>query len=148
MLSMNWMHAKDADVYGTYLPCEGGRGSTNLERDTKTIVGLSLYIQYQEKPKSIYITEANIQCLNGQLSAIAQIEKLKKRFRQDHRKMLRNTWSEEPIHRKSPKYSKSKYIDTDYSFYNAWMKHMGVKGETEDLIVEAQDQALKTRYTS
>ena len=29
-----------------------------------------------------------------------------------------------------------------------WMKHTGVKGETEGLITAAQDQALNTRYYS
>ena len=29
-----------------------------------------------------------------------------------------------------------------------WMKHTGLKGETEGLITEAQDQALNTRYYS
>ena len=38
------------------------------------------------------------------------------------------------------------YIDPDQSFQ--WMKYVGLKGETEALVVAAQDQALKTRYYS
>ena len=50
------------------------------------------------------------------------------------------------MHGKFPKFLKSEYIDLDQSFQ--WMKYVGLKGETEGLVVAAQDQALKTRYYS
>ena len=37
-------------------------------------------------------------------------------------------------------------VDVELSFQ--WMKHTGLKGETEGLITAAQDQALNTRYYS
>ena len=37
-------------------------------------------------------------------------------------------------------------MDVELSF--EWMKHTGLKGETEGLITAAQDQALNTRYYS
>ena len=45
-----------------------------------------------------------------------------------------------------PKYLDKDHIDMQLSF--EWMKHAGLKGETEGLITAAQDQALNTRYYS
>ena len=59
---------------------------------------------------------------------------------------MRKTWSEKLMHGMFPKYLKSEYIDLDQSFQ--WMKCVGLKSETEGLVVAAQDQALKTRYYS
>ena len=36
------------------------------------------------------------------------------------------------------------YIDTEQSF--KWMTYGGLKGETERLLMEAQDQTLNARY--
>ena len=50
------------------------------------------------------------------------------------------------MHGKFPKYLDKDHIDMQLSF--EWMKHTGLKGETEGLITAAQDQALNTRYYS
>ena len=43
---------------------------------------------------------------------------------------------------KFPKYLDKGHMDIELSF--EWMKHTGLKGETEGLITAAQDQALNT----
>ena len=48
------------------------------------------------------------------------------------------------IHGKFPNHLGKEYIDIQHSFQ--WMKHSGLKGETEGLITAALDQALNTRY--
>ena len=50
------------------------------------------------------------------------------------------------MYRKFPNYLDKDHVDVELSF--EWMKHTGLKGETEGLITAAQDQALNTRYNS
>ena len=50
------------------------------------------------------------------------------------------------MHGKFPNYLDKDHVDVELSFQ--WMKHIGLKGETEGLITAAQDQALNTRYYS
>ena len=50
------------------------------------------------------------------------------------------------MHGKFPNYLDKDHVDVELSF--EWMKHTGLKGETEGLITAAQDQALNTRYYS
>ena len=47
---------------------------------------------------------------------------------------------------KFPNYQDKDHVDAELSF--EWMKHSGLKEETEGLITAAQDQALNTRYYS
>ena len=51
-----------------------------------------------------------------------------------------------PCMESSPTYLYKDHVDVELSF--KWMKHTGLKGETEGLITAAQDQALNTRYYS
>ena len=50
------------------------------------------------------------------------------------------------MHGELPKYLEKDHVDQEMSFQ--WMKYTGLKGETEELITAAQDQALNTRYYS
>ena len=45
------------------------------------------------------------------------------------------------MHGKFPNYLDKDHVDVELSF--KWMKHTGLKGETEGLITAEQDQALK-----
>ena len=58
--------------------------------------------------------------------------------------MMKDRWSDKPMHGKFPNHLGKEYVDIQQSFL--WMKHSGPKGETEGLITAAQDQALNTRY--
>ena len=60
--------------------------------------------------------------------------------------MVRDKWKEKAMHGKFPNYLDQDLVDVELSF--KWMKHTGLKGQTEGLITAAQDQALNTRsYT-
>ena len=48
------------------------------------------------------------------------------------------------MHGKFSNYLDKEHVDVELTF--KWMKHMGLKRETEGLITVSQDQALNTRY--
>ena len=60
--------------------------------------------------------------------------------------MVRDKWKEKAMHWQFPNCLDKDHVDVELSF--KWMKHAGLKGETERLITAAQDQALNTRYYS
>ena len=60
--------------------------------------------------------------------------------------MVRDEWKEKAMHGKFPNCLDKDHVDVELLF--EWMKHTGLKGETEGLITAAQDQALNTRYYS
>ena len=60
--------------------------------------------------------------------------------------MVRDKWKENAMYGKFPNYLDKDHVDVELSF--KWMKHTGLKGETEGLITAAQDQALNTRHYS
>ena len=78
------------------------------------------------------------------LNATKKTMKLKDKYKRDHKKMMKDRWSEKPIPGKFPNHLGKEYIDIQQSFY--WNKHSGLKIETEGLITAEQDQALNTRY--
>ena len=71
-------------------------------------------------------------------------KKLKDKYERDFKKMMKDRWSEKPMHGKFPNHLVKEYVGIQHSLQ--WMKHSGLKCETEGLITPAQDQALNTRY--
>ena len=170
-LCMNWMLAKKADIDRIYLPCpEGGRSLINLEIEYKaTMVGLHKYMTGKNDPQiqavlrhhnskalysvpkeaAKYLNEAGtIQDLTIDINRTAALKakQLKLKYKKDAKKIIKDKWKDKAMHGKFPKYLDKDHIDMQLSF--EWMKHTGLKGETEGLITAAQDQALKTRYYS
>ena len=70
--------------------------------------------------------------------------KLKLNYKEDFKKMVRDKRKEKAMHGKFPTYLDKDHVDVELSF--KWMKHTGLKGETEGLVTAAQDQALNTMY--
>ena len=64
-------------------------------------------------------------------TATWKAKQLKLKYKEDFKKMVRDKWKEKAMHGKFK-----------------WMKHTGLKEETEGLIAVAQDQAPNTRYYS
>ena len=170
-LCMNRMLAKKADIDRIYLPCpEGGRSLMNLEIEYKaTMVGLHKYMTGKNDPQiqavlrhhnskalysvpkeaAKYLNEAGtIQDLTIDINRTAtwKAKQLKLKYKKDAKKMIKDKWKDKAMHGKFPKYLDKDHIDMQLSF--EWMKHTGLKGETEGLITAAQDQALNTRYYS
>ena len=170
-LCMKWMLAKKADVDRIYLPCqEGGRSLMNLEKEYKaTMIGLQTYMTNKDdvqiqavlrhqnskalhpvpKEAEKYLSEAgttdDITNVHGK-TATWKAKQLKLKYKEDFKKVARDKWKEKAMHGKFPNYLDKDHVDVELSF--KWMKHTGLKGETEGLITAAQDQALNTRYYS
>ena len=60
--------------------------------------------------------------------------------------MVKDKLKSKATHSKYPNQINKEYVDIELSF--KWMKHSGLKPETEGLITAAQDQALNTMYYS
>ena len=96
-----------------------------------------------------YLTEAgttdDMTNVHGK-TATWKAKQLKPKYKEDlcTRKMVRDKWKEKDMQGKFPNYLNKDHVDVELSF--EWMKHTGLKGETEGLITAAQDQALNTRY--
>ena len=79
-------------------------------------------------------------------TATWKAKQLKLKYKEDLKKMVRDKWKEKAMYGKFPNNLDKDHVDVELSF--KWMKHTGLKGETEGLITAAQDQALNTRYYS
>ena len=166
-LCMNQMLAKKADIHQIYLACqEGGRSLKNLEKEYKaTMIGLQMYMTNKDdvqiqavlrhqnskalhtvpKEAEKYLTEARTTDDHGK-TVTWKAKQLKLKYKEDFKKMVKNKWKEKAMHGKLPNYLDKDHMDVKLSF--EWIKHSGVKGETEGLITAAQGQALNTRYYS
>ena len=168
---MNQMLAKKEDADRIYLPYqEGGRSLMNLEKEYKaTMIGLQTYITNKDdvqiqaglrhqdskalhsvtKEDEKYLTEAgttdDITNDHGK-TAMWKAKQLKLKYKDDFKKMVRDKWKEKAMHGKFSNYLDKAHVHVELSF--EWMKHTGLKGETEGLITATQDQALNTRYYS
>ena len=167
-LCMNQMLAMKADVHRIYLPCqEGGRSLMDLERKYKVTmivpqaymtnkydVQIQAVLRHQNSealhsiPKEAgkYLREAGTtddMTNNHGKTVIWKAKQLKLKYKEDFKKMVRDKWKEKAMHEKFPNYLDKDHVDLELSF--EWMKHTGLKGETEGLIT-AWNQALNTRY--
>ena len=79
-------------------------------------------------------------------TATWKAKQLKLKYKEDFKKTVRDKWREKAMHGKFSNYLDKNHVDVELSF--KWMKHTGLKRETEGLITAAQDQALNTRYYS
>ena len=159
-LCMNWMLAKKADVDRIYLPYqEGGRSLVNLEKEYKsTMIGLQTYmtnkhdVQIQavlwhqnskalhsvDKEAEKYLTEAGTtddMTNDHGKTATWKAKQLKLKYKEDFKKMVRDKWKEKAMYGKLPNYLDKDHMNVELSF--KWMKHTGLKGETERLITAA-----------
>ena len=140
---------------------EGGRGFMNPEKEYKaTMIGLYQYMSNKEdaqisallrhytgkalysvsKEATKYLAEAGTSEDIEDSQPLTATKKAKKpldKYKLDYMKIMKDRWSEKPMHGKFP-------YNIQQPFQ--WMKHSGLKGETEGLITTAQDQALNTRY--
>ena len=165
------MLAMKADVDRIYLPCqEGGRSLMNLEKEYKaTMIGLQTYMTNKDdvqiqavlrhqnskalhsvpKEAEKYLTEAGTthdMTNDHGKTAIWKAKQLKLEYKEDFKKMVRDKWKEKAMYGNFPNYLDKDHVDVELSC--KWIKHTGLKGETEGLITAAQDQALNTRYYS
>ena len=76
-------------------------------------------------------------------TATWKAKQLKLKCKEDYKKMVRDKWKDKAMYGKFPNYLHKDHVDVELSF--EWMKHTGIKGETEGPIMATKDQALNTR---
>ena len=136
------MLAKKADIDRIYLPYpEGGRGFMNLEDECKTtIIGFSKLMIETDDPqvpallkhqtskalcsipkeaKKYLLQVGTLEDLQvtQPRTATRKAKKLKDRYKRDHKKLMRERYSQKPIHGKIPTLLEKEYIDTEQSFH-------------------------------
>ena len=167
LLTMERMNHPKSDVERMYLPREGGgRGLTQLELVFKTTtVGLNAYLEQTEDPllklvyrhensKKLYSAAKDARKFNGEFEVpdttrIQQerVTLFAKRVKQETKKKayekMRQIWEGKPMHGQYP--TRVNKSDVEVEQTHKWLKSPGLKGETEGLVIAAQDQSLATR---
>ena len=169
LLTMHRMHHPKADKDRIYLPRpDGGRGLIQLENAYKvSTIGLLQYLEnsQEETLKSVY----RHHCIKKMHSIIKEGKTFKqeikltteddsgaksctpienaKRTKEKAKKLLQKSlqqrWEEKRLYGQFPKRVAQEHISKHLSYQ--WLKTSGMKGETEGLILAAQDQSLPTR---
>lgn len=169
LLTIHKMHHPRADVQRLYVSRkQGGRGLCQVEGAYKTaMIGTAEYIRLKEndkfvntikvsdqnRPKTLSLLliadkcKSNINMTNihaiidkGVLHQVRKVREIVKSKLQDQ---LCDEWEGKAMHGQYPKDMKNVCIDRTSTFN--WLVKGALKGETESLIVAAQDQTLRTR---
>lgn len=167
LLTMNRMHHPKSDVDRLYLSRhQGGRGLLQLELCYKVAtVGLHMYLEctndplmklvlLHEKKKKLhsihfealkYMSEANVTESSPTSTLPGPIQRanlIKVQMKRKLQETLLDKWSAKALHGQYVK--RLQHSDTNSNFTNKWLLSSGLKGETEGLIMAAQDQSLAT----
>ena len=166
ILTMHGMLHPKSDVDRIYIPRkEAGRGLIEIETAFKVaIVGLNHYLENKSTLSSNMIIMHEKTKAKNSISKIAKnIEKemadlnfapkpdkptaenakaLKQEMKKELVKKKNNRWISKPLHGKYPSLIGEPHVDLPNT--NNWLRS-DIKGETEGLLIAAQDQALYTR---
>lgn len=167
LLTMYGILHPRADVCRLYVPrVEGGRGLTQIAANYKqAIVGLGYYLRYSAENKTVqYIrlledlkmSQKGVIKVSKKLEAryniteasstslIAQKDRHRRRIKEAITAELRTEWLKKPLHGQFNRQTQKESINRRATY--GWLKYGGMRGETESLLIAAQDQALRTHY--
>lgn len=170
LLTMNSIHNPNADIDRLYVSREnGGRGLMNIEQTLKlAIIGVGTYIKNKQNDRLInilkeyemnrdsertiiknsekYRREYDIEEETEELgnNTIGNIKKLKEKCKNSMNKKREEKWKTKSMHGQYAREMSEETVNRESTF--SWLKDGDLKGETESLIVAAQDQAITTNY--
>lgn len=156
LLTMHGMHHPRADADRIYIKRKnGGRGLIELQDAYETaVVGLGSYIEKgndslmklvraHETNKAKYsVIDAckNVRIRLGIQGEIQNLQNVKENLQKEKINRVKN----KPMHGQFLHHLDKPFVDKNLSL--AWLNSPDLKGETESLLIAAQDQALNTKY--
>lgn len=171
-LTMNNLHNPNADIDRLYVPREkGGRGLMNLEDTFKlAIIGTAKYISSKnndrlisilnefetnresertilknaDKYKREFLQNEDSREITETENVNEEVKKLKSKCKANMTRRREEKWSNKVMHGQHARQVKEENINREMSY--SWLKNGDLKGETESVIVAAQDQAITTNY--
>jgi hypothetical protein len=150
MLTIHGQYHPKADIDRLYIPRkDGGRGLMQIEGTYITeVTKLKEYVKHTEDtPMQIVRTHQH----NTSSSLFHTATSLQKSLQNDIKQIkttiarnLKERWEAKRLHGQFPRSLDEGFIDKEQSY--RWLKFGDIKGETESVIMAAQDQAISTNY--
>ncbi|KAF2891214.1 hypothetical protein ILUMI_14959 [Ignelater luminosus] len=163
MLTTYKMHHLKADVDCLYTSRkDGGRGLMQVVGAYKAaIINLSYYLHSKENDKYVGLIKRidqdlpagqSIMKIARKISEEIQIEESgnetaenpKNKIKNKILEQIKNKWVEKQMHGQHPRAVQEHLMDKEQTY--EWLHKGELKGETESLVIVAQDQAINIRY--